>query len=178
MTCGFAACDRGHRCHHKHRHQERRCKVSSYSNRALLYFLSGSDRPAGKSSAALWQPIAVGRLYGETDRLFSQPVLEDERSRTHEGVCKTLLVGPGSDAAGEPIPFTSSRWRCARKASRTLSTTRGTTSFDSALRYAHTFFIRPSLVNPYLCGLAVIPRALGARCFYVLLASFGRFFGV
>ncbi len=34
-------------------------------------------------------------------------------------------------------------------------------------------FIRPSL-----CGLAVIPRALGARCFYVLLASFGRFFGV
>jgi hypothetical protein len=32
--------------------------------------------------------------------------------------------------------------------------------------------------NPYLCGLAAIPRALGARCFYVLLASFGRFFGV
>jgi hypothetical protein len=29
-----------------------------------------------------------------------------------------------------------------------------------------------------LCGLAAIPRALGARCFYVLLASFGRFFGV
>ncbi len=49
----------------------------------------------------------------------------------------------------------------------------GKTSFDSALRYAHTFFIRPSL-----CGLAVIPRALGARCFYVLLAPFGRFFGV
>jgi hypothetical protein len=58
-----------------------------------------------------------------------------------------------------------------------LSTTRGKTSFDSALRYAHTFFIRPSLVNPYLCGLAAIPMALGARCFYVLLASFGRFFG-
>ena len=36
MTCGFAACDCGHRCHHKHRHEERRCKVSSYSDRALL----------------------------------------------------------------------------------------------------------------------------------------------
>jgi hypothetical protein len=28
------------------------------------------------------------------------------------------------------------------------------------------------------CALAAIPRALGARCFYVLLASLSRFFGM
>jgi len=36
----------------------------------------------------------------------------------------------------------------------------------------------PGPIALIICDLAAIPRALGARCFYVLLAALGRFFGM